>query len=166
MANIILNNPLFMEIVLPFLLVFTIIFAILQKTKILGEGKARIDAITSLVIAVIVVAYGYATKIITTLMPFLAVSAIIILVFMILYGFVVGKDKFEMNKGLKITFGIGIGIALIMAVLVATGYWPVLVGWFTGQNSSAIITNVVFVVIIIAAIAIVLGKKSDGGSKG
>ncbi len=165
MVNVILNNPLFMEIILPFLLVFTILFAILEKTKILGEGRARIDAITALVIALIVVAYGYSTHIITTLMPFLAVSAIIILVFMILYGFVAaGKEGTDFSK-FKIPFGILIGLGLIIAVLVATGYWSVLLGWFSGKNSSAIITNIVFIAIIIAAVAIVLGKKVGGESK-
>lgn len=160
MANIILNNPLFMEIVLPFLLVFTVIFAILQRTKILGEGKARIDAITALVIALIVVAYGYSTHIITTLMPFLAVSAVIILIFMLLYGFIAaGKEGADFSK-FKIPAGIIIVIALTIAVLVATGYWSTFIGWFTGNNSNAIVTNVVFIGIIIAAIAIVLGKKS------
>ena len=163
MANLILTNPLFMEIILPFLLVFTVIFAILQKTKILGEGRARIDAIISLVIALIVVAYGYATKIITTLMPFLAVSAIIILVFMLLYGFVAADDKGVNFSRFKIPFGILIGIGLVVAVLVATGYWPIFIGWFSGKNSSALITNIVFIGIIIAAIFIVLGKKGGGG---
>ncbi len=162
---IILNNPFFMEIVLPFLLVFTVIFAILQKTKILGEGKSRIDAITALVIALIVVAYGYSTHIITTLMPFLAVAAVIILIFMLLYGFVAaGKEGADFSK-FKIPFAILISIALIIAVLVATGYWPTFTGWFTGSNSNAVVTNVVFIAIIIAAIIIVLLKKGNGETK-
>ena len=53
-----------MEVLLPFLLVFTVVFAILQKTSILGKGKKQIDAIVSLVVGLIVVAFGYATNVI------------------------------------------------------------------------------------------------------
>lgn len=161
MAPTIFSSQIFMQVVLPFLLVFTIIFAILQRTKILGEGKARIDAITSLVIALIVVAYGYATDIIVTLMPFLAVSAIIILVFMILYGFIASGEKGVDFSKFKIPFGVIIGIAIIAAVLISTGYWNTVVGWFTGNNSNALVTNIIFIAIIIGAIAIVVGKGKD-----
>jgi len=163
----VLTSPFFMQIALPFLLVFTIAFAILQRTKILGEDKTRIDAITALVIALIVVAYSYATNIIVVLMPFLAVSAVIILIFMILYGFIASDEKgFKMNKGLKIAFGILIGIAIVIAVISASGYWGILIGWFTGKNSSSIITNIIFVAIIIAAIAVVVSGKGNSSSSG
>ena len=54
----ILSSQLFVEVILPFLLVFAVVFAILQKTKILGEGKKQIDAIVSLVIGLIVIAFS------------------------------------------------------------------------------------------------------------
>ena len=46
----IFDNPFFTEMLLPFLLVFVVVFAILQKTKILGEEKAQIDAIVALLL--------------------------------------------------------------------------------------------------------------------
>jgi hypothetical protein len=39
----------FLDVVLPFILVFTIIFATLQKTKILGEGKKQYNVIVAMV---------------------------------------------------------------------------------------------------------------------
>jgi len=36
----ILTSPFFVNYILPFILVFTVIFALLQKSKILGGGKA------------------------------------------------------------------------------------------------------------------------------
>ncbi len=38
------------DFLLPFLLIFSIIFAILEKTKILGEDKSNINIIVSTVI--------------------------------------------------------------------------------------------------------------------
>jgi hypothetical protein len=34
-----LSHPLFIEAILPFLLIFAVVFAVLQKSRILGEGK-------------------------------------------------------------------------------------------------------------------------------
>jgi len=164
----ILQSPFFIEIVLPFLLVFVIVFAILQKARIFGEGKKQIDALVGLIIGLIVVAFGRATGIILSLMPFLAVSAVIILVFMILYGMIFKEGEFEMNKGLKIGFGILIGIAVVIAVLVATDGWDyILENWVYGGSGGDILMNVVFIAIIAGAVAIVLSgaKDSSGGDK-
>lgn len=43
------------DVMLPFLLVFVIIFAILQKTKILGEGKKNLSVVVAVVVALLVV---------------------------------------------------------------------------------------------------------------
>ena len=50
MANIgdfaqIMENIGIVDVLLPFLLIFTIIFAVLQKTKILGESKKNFNVI-------------------------------------------------------------------------------------------------------------------------
>lgn len=43
------------DVLLPFILVFTIVFATLQKTKIVGEGKRQFNVIIALVMALSVV---------------------------------------------------------------------------------------------------------------
>ncbi len=45
----------FVDILLPFLLIFTIIFAVLEKTKILGEGKKNMNVGIALIFALITV---------------------------------------------------------------------------------------------------------------
>jgi len=44
-----LENWGFLDVLLPFILVFTIVFAALQKTKILGEGKKQFNVIIAFV---------------------------------------------------------------------------------------------------------------------
>jgi uncharacterized membrane protein len=163
----ILQSPFVVEMILPFLLVFVVLFAILQKTKVLGDGKRQIDALVSLVVALIVVAFGYATDVIINLMPILAVVAIVILVFMILYGMVFTQNKFEMNKWLRGGIGVIVGIVVIISVLVLTGGWEYLIDFYNAAGEgSALITNIVFIVIIIAVVAFVIWgpKKEDGNS--
>src|SRR3989338_2807765 len=152
--------------ILPFLLVFTLIFAVLQKTKILGDGKKQIDAIVSLVIGLIVISFASATDFIVNLVPFLPISLVVILVFMILYGMVFAQGEFRMSFGLQIAFGILAGIALIIAVLVFSGTWDNVLDWFSGGDSSTIWSTVAIVAVIIAVVWIVLGtKSSDSSSK-
>ncbi|MBI5073475.1 hypothetical protein HZA99_06685, partial [Candidatus Woesearchaeota archaeon] len=43
------------DALLPFLLIFTILFAMLQKTKILGAGKKNFNVMVSFIIAAMVV---------------------------------------------------------------------------------------------------------------
>lgn len=44
-----------MDFLLPFLLVFTIVYAVLQRTKILGEGKKNFNVIIALVLGLVFV---------------------------------------------------------------------------------------------------------------
>ena len=43
------------DVMLPFLLIFVIVYAILQKTKILGEGKKNLNAVVAIVMGALVV---------------------------------------------------------------------------------------------------------------
>jgi len=45
----------FVDVLLPFLLIFTIIFAVLEKTKILGEEKRNMNTAIAVIFALIVV---------------------------------------------------------------------------------------------------------------
>ena len=163
----ILSHPLVVGTVLPFVLVFTLIFAILQKTKILGDGKKQIDALVALAIGLIVVSFGYATGIILSLIPVLAVGAVIILIFLLLYGMVFEPGKFDVHKNVKITIGLVAAIAVIIAAMVATGAWTYVIDMFqTSEGGLVSVANLIFVAVIIVALAMALlsggkDKKAD-----
>ena len=97
----ILSSELVGQIILPFVLVFVLIFAILDRIKILGEDKRQINALVSLAIALIFITFTKATGIIINLAAFVAVLAVIILVFLILWGFIAGgKEGLVVHKGI------------------------------------------------------------------
>lgn len=158
----ILSSPFFANLVLPFLLMFVMTFAILQKSKVLGDGKRQIDALVALVIGLIVVSFGNAVGIINALLPFMAVAMVVIFVFMFLISmWFQGDEKFEVGKGLRITGLILVSIAVVIAVLVVTGAWSYLIDrLFYSEDGSGLLANGVFIVIIIAAIATVWFSKS------
>ena len=164
MAEPFLISSYFLDYILPFVLVFTLIFAILQKTKLLGEESKRANVIISLVVGIILIATPYPRDIIVKLMPFLAVFAVILLVFMLLWGFISGKTEGDvLSKGLKITFGIILGIAMIVVLLMISGFWDVIMNMVTnGSEGNRIIINGVLIIVVIAAVAAVLfgeGRK-------
>ena len=164
MVESVFAEPIFMEYVLPFLLVFTLVFAILDKTKLLGEEKRQINAIMSLVIGLILLAFPAPREIIVKLMPFLAVALVVLFVFMLLYGFISPKKNGDvLNKGLKITLGIIAGLAVIVAVLWVSGAWDVIYESLIKQEGAGRIwINVLLIAIIAGAMAVVL---ATGGEK-
>jgi hypothetical protein len=159
----ILISPFFIDYILPLVLVFTLIFAILQKTEVLGTGKKQIDSIVALVIGLMLIAFPFARKIVVEIMPFLAVCVAILLVFMLLYGFVY-QGKVDLHRYLKWTFMTIIGIALIIVLVYITGSWNFVYELlFGGEGRMQIWINVLILVIIAGAIIAVI--KGDGKTK-
>jgi peptidoglycan/LPS O-acetylase OafA/YrhL len=156
----IFDSVLLTEVLLPFLLVFVLVFAILQKSKILGDGKAQIDALVSLAIALMLIAFETPRDIVVNLMPWLAVGLSVILVFMILYGLVAG-DLSNAPDWMKWVFGILAGLFTIGVVLYVTGFYTVIQDWFSGTNS--IMSDVIIIVVIGVALAVAF---RSGGSSG
>lgn len=161
-APTILQSGLFMNLVLPFLLVFTVIFAILQKSEILGKGKKQVDALVALAVGLIVVAFGNYVEIIGKMTAFLGVAVVVILVFLILTSIFYPQAEFRLGDNVK-KVGMGVAVvAVIIALLVYTGSWDYLKGAFSGSGSG-LLTNIIFIVVIGAAVAAL--AFSGGGDK-
>ena len=162
----ILSSPFFVEALLPFLLVFSLVFAVLQKSKILGEGKKQLDALVALSVGLLVIAFGQAVGIIIQLVAFLSVSLVVILVFMILVGSMFKEGEFKLDGWIKLVIGVIIFLAVIVAVLVYTGGWDWIMN-FLDTSSSSLWTNVFFIAIVVIAIAVVVfmgGKPAKSSS--
>lgn len=162
MVESVFAQPIFMEYILPFLLVFTLTFAVLDKTKLLGEGKRQINAIMSLVIGIILLGFPGPREIIVRLIPFLAVSLVVLFVFMLLYGFMWERKEGVLHKGVKIALGIIIALAVLVAVLIITGAWDKIYDTLITKNASKVWLNVLLIAIIGGAMAIVLSTGGKG----
>ena len=118
------------DIILPFLLVFTIVFAILEKTKILGQeeikGKKQVarrnlNAMVAFTVGFFVIAAGQVVDIIQIALPWVVLVLIILISFFILFGSLMKEGEFDFwgddkNKGLKGTFVTAIFIAMIAII--------------------------------------------------
>jgi len=143
------------QFLFPILLIFLLTFAILGKTKILGENT-QVLAWVSVAIAIIFVAVPFARNIVNQLVPFLAVMAVIFLIFMILYGFILQGDV-KIEGGLKTFFLIVILASLAVAILAATGYWDNIVNFVNTQTG--IVVNI-FIVIVLAIVVFVVVRPA------
>src|SRR3989344_2377370 len=166
MVETIFSSPLSFEVILPFLAVFLIVFGVLEKAKILGDGKHRLNALLSLVIGLIVISFGYAVYLINNLIPFLAVSLVIILVFLILIGALYKEGELNLNDKMRWTIIGIIAIAVVGVVLYLTGAWNYLAEFFeSGGAYGQLFANLLIIALIIGVVAFVLTGK-DGESSG
>ncbi len=166
MAETILSSPIISEAVLPFILIFTVVYAILQKSKILGDDKKQIDALVGLVVGLITITFARAVGIISSLLPFLAISVVMILIFLILTAMVSHEKTSTWEIGFKKTIMVMAFIAVVIAGMVVTGAWDYLAYQFSGPGGSVWFTNIVFLVIIGATVALVFfGEKRKSKDK-
>ena len=101
------------EIVLPFLLIFAIVFAVLSKVQILGN-KNNINSIVALAIAMLAIRNFVFTEFLNRFLPNTAMIIIIILVFLLLFAMLTGKS--QLNDFAGYVALVVVLIALVWAV--------------------------------------------------
>jgi hypothetical protein len=165
MAETILQHWIFTRFALPFLLVFFVVFAILEKTKLLGDKK-QINALVSFVIGLIFVTVVFPVDVVTNMILFLSVALVTMFVALILWGFATGKSEIDTkNTVARVIIGIVVVVVVIGAILWATGFYTPIYEWLFKQEwSNTFWTNFIFIVAIVIAIVLVL-KSSGGGEK-
>ena len=150
----ILQHWILTDFVYPFLLVFFIVFAVLEKSKLLGDDKRQLNALVAFVIGLIFVGAIYPKIVVGNLILFLTVSLIVVFVFLLLWGFVMGEN-IKIDKPI-VKWGAGalIFLAVAVAVLWATGVWePVYTFLFKRTWSKEFWINAIFVLVIVGALA-------------
>ena len=150
------------QVALVFLLVFTLVYAVLQKSKILGDGKNSADALVALAVGLIVSTVGYATDIIQRLVPFLGVALVVILVFLLLVGIFFVNEQFKLPGWMVLTGGILAFIAVFIAVMNITNGWQYIEQFFTAGEMSSWVTNILLLLVVAAAVFVAL--RFSGGS--
>ena len=158
----ILQSWVVSKFILPFLLVFFIVFAILERTKLFGDGKKQLNALTAAVISLIFVGAVYPKIVVENLILFFAVAMIALFVILLLWGFIFGdaKEGFKLEAWMKYLLGFGILVAFIFGLIWATDWWGNIINFFKSSLGQSITTNAIFVFIIVVALAAVLAGKA------
>lgn len=150
------------DVLLPFLLIFVIIYAVLQKSGILGQGKKNLNVIVAIVVALLVViphvtgrfpANADPVLIINDALPQVSIVLVAVVFLLILIG-VFGQEYVFL--GVTMPGWITI-ISLIIIVLIfggSAGWWDAGFGQtledFFGTEGVAIFIMLIFAGIVIA----------------
>ncbi|MEM4641271.1 MAG: hypothetical protein QXW65_02015 [Candidatus Pacearchaeota archaeon] len=143
-------------VLLPFVLVFAIVFAILEKVKLLNNTGVHV--IISLAVAFFTIANQYVVSLFTPLFSHLGLGVAILICLVVLLGLAIKPEE----NTWKIIFSV-MGVILFIVILART---PVL-GYIIPQVQCDAYCQgtVVFLVIVALAViaAIFLGKKEEKG---
>ncbi|MFT4343234.1 MAG: hypothetical protein ACMXYE_00635 [Candidatus Woesearchaeota archaeon] len=167
------------DVVLPFLLVFTIVFAILEKTKVLGtetiEGvdvtRKNLNAMVALVIGFLTVASSRVVAVINQTAAHIVILLLISVFFLMLVGSFMKetKEPFFLEKPWSIIFMVimfvGIVFIFLNALTLESGVtWLEFVfGLLMNINNSTAVSSIVMMIILIIFIWFIV-KGADQGT--
>ena len=147
-----LENLGFFTYVLPFLVIFSLVFGILSNVKMFKENKG-VTAILALSIGLLALWQGIVPQFFAEIFPRMGVALSVLVVALILVGiFVPMAEHGKKGWGNYIFLGVG-GLGFLIALLKsAEAYSWYSGGWFT-ENMAMIIVGIILLGAIIAAIA-------------
>ena len=144
--------------VLPFLLIFAVVFGILAKIKVFGENRG-LNAVIALVVGLLALQYELVPVFFSEIFPRVGVALSIILVLLVLVGLFIDPDSKAINYGL-----LAVGVIIFLSVLIKTAGF---IGWYSAYwwyvNWPSILLGVIVIGIFFAIInsASPKGKTSD-----
>src|SRR3989338_4169033 len=165
------------DIVMPFLLVFTIVFAVLEKTEILGVTKIKgetypnknLNAAVAFVVAMLVVAAANIVSVINEALPNIILLLVVLVSFLVLIGvFAEGELKFREKHRIWTTIFmilIFIGVVLIFlgAIRSADGKswleWTF--NWIVEQWQGPVFASIIIFILAIATIIWLTSSKGE-----
>ena len=135
------------EILLPFLLVFAVIYAILANTRILGDHRG-VNIIISIVIGVLVTRSPQVSAFIQVLLANFGIALVALVVVIVLLGLFIGnKNRAPMMKSLAAVGGVGAAIVIIATI--NQFYWFDSPWW---QNNWISLLWVIIIVVLIITV--------------
>ena len=170
------------DVILPFLLVFTVVFAILEKTRVFGvdeiEGKKypkkNLNAMAAFVMAFFVIASSELVESITRISSNMVVLLMLSVFFMILVGSFHKEDAEEgfylkepWDAIFMVIMFIGIIIIFLTGIETAAGltWWDVFINWLKSNWNAEVMGSILMVLVSVGLIAFVTGSPGSKKNK-
>lgn len=146
------------DVLLPFILIFTIVFAVMQKTKMLGDGKKNYNVVVALVMALAVIIPHVLGKyprnadivdIMNTALPNVSIILVAILMVLIIMGIFGAKIELA-GKTMGGWFAI-IAIIIILIIFGNAAGWTFLqFDWIRRMDQD--LKNLVIIILVFGVI--------------
>jgi hypothetical protein len=146
----------FFDYVLPFLIIFALIFGILTKTKIFQENKG-INAIIALAVGLMALQFGFVSVFFSELFPRLGIGLAIILTILILVGLFFDTESQALNYVL-LAVGVIIVIITLASTAEASSWWY---SWSFFSGNMGEIFLIVGIVAVMVAVVVTANSKSN-----
>ena len=154
--------------VLPFLLIFALVFGTLSVLKLFGEQSKGLNVVIALAVALMSLQFDFVPLFFAQLFPRLGVGLAVILAIMILMGLFAmgsGKDAGTMQKWFRVMMIFIILVTFVIIILNSTDAF----GWYSGfgfqywlrYNWPTVLGIVIFLGALIAIVS-----STRGGPKG
>ncbi len=165
------------DVVLPFLLVFTLVYAMLEKTRIFGSDKVdgkeysrkNLNGMTAFVAAFFVIA---STRLVAIISEVLANTVLLLLLsicFLLLAGsFHTGSKEFFLEGTWKTIFMIIMFLGIVLIFLNALGWLQVIYENLFFKFDSVTVSSIVLILVMVLFMLYVTGAfggKKDGEKK-
>ena len=151
----------FFDYVLPFLIIFALVFGILTKMNLFGDQNNKtINAIIALAVGLMALQFGFVSAFFSELFPRLGIGLAIILSILVVVGMFMDYDE---GWGRWMMFGIGAVIVIVVLAQTAeAGSW-----WYSGWWWSDNIGTILVLAAFVAIIGIIVGAsgKDDDDKK-
>lgn len=163
------------DVVLPFFLVFVIVFGILEKTKVLGHdevggakySKRSLNSLLAFTISFLVIASTQLVSIISKFAANIVLLLMLIVFYLLLLGSFHKQDKegFSMSDGTYksiLIFVTTVGVAVIF--LYAMNWIDPIFDFLAHNWNKTYVSSLIFIIFIIAFIYIITKEPSAGST--
>jgi len=153
--------------VLPFLVIFALIFGILSTMNLFGNNKA-INAIIALAVGLMALQFNFVSIFFSEVFPRMGIVLAVVLVIIILLGLFLRDEEGNLHKNFRYVM---VGIVGIMTIWVIVSSLDSF-GWYTGYGFwyglSYYLSTIIGVVVVVGALAAIIimgGKRIDEKKK-
>lgn len=161
------------DVILPFLLIFTIVFAILEKTRLFGteeiQGvkytKKNLNAMAAFVIAFFVIASSQLVEVVTKVSSNMVILLMGTVLFLMLYGSFQEETETGVfltgawNTVFAVLIFLGLGVIFLDAIKVNDKTWlQMMMNWLSQFWTNAAVASVVLIAIVVGIMFYIVGS--------
>ncbi len=169
-AIVFLANLGVYNVVLPFLLVFTLVFALLETTRVLGveDGmpKKNLNAMIAFVTGFMVVASSELVRIINNVLANSVLLILFSVLFLMLAGSFFKDDEFDLSDRWKKFFMGFMLIAILLIFMHAMGWLWFLFNYLESNLDGPIVGSFLLLAVVVAGMAWITGTNSNDNKGG